>query len=452
MQNNRWFQALVVLLVIIASFYLVGQVWFFLAQFFNLILLFFLAWLLAFILRPLARSLSAGGMPYTLAVFFVYVVLAVLFTLAGLLLVPIVTQQVAQLINNFNGYVSDIAQLVDNVQKMLISWGVRDVDINKFYSDLAGQIQTIGMSILQNTFTVLQSVANLVFQLVLVLIFSFYFMKDGERIFGNARRLLPPAWQDEARLLAMSIERSFGGFVRGQLLFALLYTFLTAAVMLIFQLDYVVIASIVAGLCMIIPLVGNFLAFAPPILVCLVTKPDVWIPLFLVLFAMQAVAMNVVGPRIMSQAIGIHPLYVMGAMLVGGQVAGLWGALFGIPIAGVINLVGRPLMRRMRYSASIYRENPVGRLTTADFATGPLAIGRLEPSSTVEEVTEPPLPVRPAPVAAEAAPLETLPDDDEDEEPAPYPLTVVLWRLAWSGAARLYRWVGARARARTSQH
>jgi hypothetical protein len=215
--------------------------------------------------------------------------------------------------------------------------------------------------------------------------------------------LLPTRWQDEARLVGMSIEKSFGGFIRGQLVFALVYAVFTAIIMLMppFQLDFVIIASIVAGLCMIIPLIGNFLAFLPAIMVALVTgRTDIWLWLLLVEFIMQSFMMNVLGPRIMSSAIGIHPLYVVAAMLVGGQVAGLWGALFGIPIAGAINLVGRPVMRRIRYQTNLYKDPELPTLPTSAFLTGPLAM------SMVQMQTNPT--VRPPGVSSEQGSEEVL--------------------------------------------
>jgi predicted PurR-regulated permease PerM len=351
-----------------------------------------------------------------------------------------------------DNYVNQTARIVNDIQNQLTQWGVRDVDINAFYSDLARQVQAIGMTVLQNTFSVLQSVATIMLQLVLVLILSFYFMKDGDRIFGGMLQILPPRWQDEARLLALSVERSFGAFVRGQLIFAFVYGVFTAIVMLFFGLDYVVIASIVAGLSMIIPLVGNFIAFGPPMLVVLVTKPGEWFWVLLWLFIAQSFMMNFVGPRIMSSAIGIHPLYVVGAMLAGGQVAGFWGALFGIPIAGVINLVGRPLMRRLRHQSALYQEplNP-SRLTTRAFVTGPLAARLVEE----DQKTGSPGDLAPARPAVEPTRVRMpVPDYDPDfDEPEPRPLTLSgrIWHLAWVFISRAYSWIGTRAHARTSR-
>jgi predicted PurR-regulated permease PerM len=439
MQNNRWLQTLIVLLVIIASAWLAGQVWSFLIQFSNVFLLFFLAWLLAFVLRPIARWLTSRGMPYTMSVILIYAVLAIAMGLGGLLLVPVITQQIQQLIANFNTYVNLMSGFVSDAEQTLRNWGVKDVDLQKFYSDLASQVQGVAPGILQNTLSILQSVATLVLEMILIFLLSFYFMKDSEKISAGILQLLPPNWQDEARLLTLSIEKSFGGFIRGQVVFALVYAVLTAIVMMMppFQLDYVLLASIVAGLCMIIPLIGNFLAFVPPMLVCLVTadKASLWPWLLLALFIMQSIMMNFLGPRIMSSAIGIHPLYVVAALLIGGQIAGFWGALFGIPVAGAINLVGRPLMRRIRHQTRLYREPATSTLPTSAFVTGPLAASLAESRHSAEEAEE----------------KATLPHRIVDDEladlvvPRPPTLTARAWRLTLILATRARAWAGTRA-------
>jgi len=451
MQNNRWLQALIVLLVIIASAWLAGQVWMFVIQFSNVILLFFLSWLLAFILRPLARWLTARGLPFTLSVVVVYLALAVAFTLGGFLLVPLISQQISDLIANFDSNVSQIAELVAAVQSTLISWGVQEVDLNKFYNDLAGQVQGAALNVLQNTVSILQSVATLALQLILVFLLSFYFMKDGERIFGGVLNLMPPRWRDEVRLVALSVTKSFGGFIRGQLVFAFVYAVLTAIVMLLppFQLDYVLIASIVAGFCMIIPLVGNFLAFIPPMLVILVTpdKTPLWAWFLLALFVMQSIMMNFLGPRIMSSAIGIHPLYIMAAILVGGQVAGFWGALFGIPIAGALNLVGRPLMRRIRHQMPIYQDGALAGVQTSSFLTGPLAV------QMAERAVVAPSAAVPADRPTQPHAMLEIPLDDDDDliVPRSPTLSARVVKMAVFVGSKAVSWVWTRTHARTGR-
>ena len=451
MQNNRWLQVLIVLLVIIASTWLAGQVWMFVIQFSNVILLFFLSWLLAFILKPLARWLTTRGLPFTLSVLVVYLALAVAISLAGFLLVPLISQQISDLIANFDSNVRQIAELVAAVQNTLLSWGVQEVDLNQFYSDLAGQVQGAALSVLQNTVSILQSVATLALQLILVFLLSFYFMKDGERIFGSMLNLMPPRWRDEVRLVALSVEKSFGGFIRGQLVFAFVYAVLTAIVMLMppFQLDYVLIAAIVAGFCMIIPLIGNFLAFIPPMLVILVTpdKTPLWAWFLLALFVMQSIMMNFLGPRIMSSAIGIHPLYVMAAILVGGQVAGFWGALFGIPIAGALNLIGRPLMRRIRHQMPIYQEGALAGVRTSSYLTGPLAVQMAEGAVAAPNAAAPAdRPTQPH------AMLEIPLDDDDLIIPRPPTLSARIVRRTMFVGSKAVSWLWTRTHAKADRH
>lgn len=492
MQNNRWLQALIVLLVIIASAWLAGQAWSFLIQFSNVILLFFLAWLLAFILSPIARAMQRRGVPKTLSVAVVYLSLALIFTGAGWFLVPAITDQISKLINNFNTYTSTIGQLVNQGNDTLHSWGMTKADLTSLYNEISRQINGVALTALQNTFGVLQSLATVALQFILVLLLSFYFMNDGDRIFGGMLQMLPPRWQDEARLVALSLEKSFGGFVRGQLVFALVYAILTAIVMMMppFGLDFVIIASIVSGLCMIIPLIGNFLAFMPPILVCLVMpgKADLWWQLLLAEFIMQSLMMNLLGPRIMSSAIGIHPLYVVAAMLVGAQVAGFWGALFGIPIAGAVNLIGRPLMRRMRYQSSLYKESTAEALPTSAFLTGPLAIsmaqqsgrrtgelaqdtqvltgaaqalkgasspiptGALPATGTLQQAAMAPVPAVPSSSQTRQPPAQPqLPpelDPDQYMVPRSPTLTLRAWRLVFALATKARAWAGRRVQAR----
>jgi hypothetical protein len=237
-------------------------------------------------------------------------------------------------------------------------------------------------------------------------------------------------------------------------LFAIVYGVLTAIIMMVppFQLDYVVIASIVAGISMIIPLVGNFIAYVPPLLVCLVTKPELWLPLLIALFIAQSFMMNVLGPRIMSGAMGLHPIYVVAAMLVGGQLAGFWGALFGIPVAGALNLIGRPVLRRVRHQMPIYQETGVRSLPTSAFVTGPLAVQMsqvhdtttLSPDMPIEDVVDE---TAIAQANAHSALAEMEEDADLLVQGSPT-LAQRIWRLViiWGSRAVNWGWEHARRR------
>jgi predicted PurR-regulated permease PerM len=115
--------------------------------------------------------------------------------------------------------------------------------------------------------------------------------------------------------------------------------------MLAFGLPNVAVASMLAGLFIIMPLVGNYLAYLPPVLVCMVARPDQVLIVFVVLAIVQGIYLNVVSPSIMAKAVKMHPLVTTASILIFGQIGGFWGAVFGIPIASTIGMLARPTMQ-----------------------------------------------------------------------------------------------------------
>ena len=104
---------------------------------------------------------------------------------------------------------------------------------------------------------------------------------------------------------------------------------------LVFGLPLVPLTSVTAGVLMAIPFFGPFVSWVPPVLVSLVFVPDAIAPVFIVTVIGWFVVMNVLQPRIMQGAVGIHPIVVLASVLIGSRIAGIPGAIFGIPVAAV---------------------------------------------------------------------------------------------------------------------
>jgi predicted PurR-regulated permease PerM len=150
-------------------------------------------------------------------------------------------------------------------------------------------------------------------------------------------RVVPPAYADEAHLLQTSVSRSFGGFLRGQALMGVVYFLIALATNLVLGLPLAALTSVSAGILQAIPFFGPFLSWAPPVVVALLLQPSATLPTVLLMIAGWMVVMNVLQPRIMQGAVGIHPIVVLGSVLIGSRVAGIPGAIFGIPIAAVVS-------------------------------------------------------------------------------------------------------------------
>ena len=349
-QIVRRLQTLLTLLILSVLLYLVSVTWTFLAQFSGIFLLFFLAWLLAYLLRPALQWLTRRGLPPGLAVLVVTLAGPLVAIAAGYLLVPALSRQAEQLGAHLDTYAGRLTGLLAGAKGALTALGVSTADVQSLEARLHDQAVTLGTGILQGALGALPSLGNQLFGLTLILVFSASFLADGGALGAKAVAALPERWQAGARLIAGSVETSFGSFVRGQLLFALVYALLNAAVMAVFGLPYVLVAAPVAGLLLLVPLVGNYLAYLPPLLVTLVERPDSTLLMGGVLAVMQGLYLNLIGPRIMARAVGMHPLLTAAAILVFGQLGGVWGAFFGIPIAATLGTLAKPALHLLQSS------------------------------------------------------------------------------------------------------
>ena len=163
--------------------------------------------------------------------------------------------------------------------------------------------------------------------------------------------------RSEAELLRYSADRSFGGFLRGQLILGFAYGVIVLIAFLILGLPFAVLLAVSSGLLMVIPFFGAIIATFPPVLVALTQSLELAVGTFIAVAVIQNVMTNFVGPRLMAQTVGIHPLLVFAALLVGARVAGLWGVFLALPIAGILNVFARYALevasgRRARTEAS----------------------------------------------------------------------------------------------------
>jgi predicted PurR-regulated permease PerM len=181
-----------------------------------------------------------------------------------------------------------------------------------------------------------------------VIVLSLYMVADRDRILAFLFWLVPPAYRAEADLLEEAVARSFGGFIRGQVVTGLIFGAFCFLASLVFGLDFNAVTTALAALLMAVPFFGPFVAWIPPVLVAILFKPEVIIPVTIVVFVGWFVVLNVLQPRIMADSLRIHPIVVLGSVLVGLKVAGISGAIFGIPIAAVFSALFLYSLNRRR--------------------------------------------------------------------------------------------------------
>jgi predicted PurR-regulated permease PerM len=385
--RDPWIRALVIVMVAICGLYLASLVWQIAVQFADVILLFFLAWVVAFILEPVVDLLERHALlARPVAVSIAYFGMLVVGATAVVWIVPALSRQAIQLASELPAYVAFLSEHFLELQTALEERGIT-VNLATLvqFDELVRRVEAFGPLVLSNAVTLATHIATFVVQLVLVLMLSFYIMMDGPRIMHGAVGVVPLTIREDLIFFVDSVNRAFAGFLRGQLVQALLYSLGTAAIMWVAGLDLILLTAVVNTGLMMIPFVGPPLALILPFSIAIFEAPTSALVVMILVTALQAVVVNVVGPRVMSSAVGVHPLLVFVGILAGAKLAGVWGAVFGVPAVAVIAAMA------VFYHAMIEERRTRGTSSLAPAESDEPRVAPAPSESVVSPAASPPL-------------------------------------------------------------
>jgi predicted PurR-regulated permease PerM len=367
LQRHAILRVLLYVTTVIVVLYATGMVWSAVMHFGDIILMFFLAWIIAFILRPLATYLQQHGLSRVVAVVAIYLCLLTAMSGGIVLAVPVIQAQVnhvaAELTQTFAP--ANFTVLTNRAIQWLHRLGLSSAQARAIIDQLTSQIPSVSSTLSGRAVNAATALVSTIFSLlldsVIVTMLSFYMMLDGDRLVERFVRRLPPSWQPDVAMVQDHIETSFGGFLRAQLAVALIYGTLSGLILLALGQPNGLLFALLAGLLMLIPFIGTVLAIVPPALLVLLQAPDnevvgKLIVAVVALVVAQQVTLRLFAPQVHSVRVGVHPLVLVAALLVGAQEGGMWGALFAAPLAVVLASILDVFFVRFQQASSLYPE------------------------------------------------------------------------------------------------
>jgi len=336
-RERRLITAILVLGTIVLFFAAVSMAAAAIGFFGDTLLTFFLAWLLAFIISPIVTRIVAviPRLPRVLATVLVYSAIVVILVVIVLVVAQALSNSISQFIASLPQIRGDIGTIVAPMQGWLTGIGLGQIDLAAQALAILDNLDVVAAQLIVPLQSIAVASVGAIGTMLIVFILSIYMVIDRDAILAFIFRLVPPSYAEEARLLQTSVARSFGGFLRGQALMGIVYFAVAMVTSLLLGLPLEALTSTASGLLMAIPFFGPFLAWAPPVIAALVFKPEALVPAVVIMGIGWMIVMNVLQPRIMQGAVGIHPIVVLGSVLIGSKIAGIPGAIFGIPIAAV---------------------------------------------------------------------------------------------------------------------
>jgi predicted PurR-regulated permease PerM len=306
-----------------------------LASFSDIATIFFLGWLLAFLIRPLAAGLARrfARLSYSVAVGLAYAIVGAV-ALVSLAVVGIsVAQSVSQLASTADTPAHALALRLVPLQDLLNGAGLGAISIAAALDGAIGAVDLGSSQTVSAVEGVVASFAGALGTLSIVVFMSVYIAADRDRLLAGIAHLVPDRYERHLAIAEEAISHSFGGFVRGQVVMGIMYGAVAFVACLVLGLPYAPLIGVTVAVLQTIPYFGPYVSWAPPVIDALLFVPSAIVPAIVVMLLAQVVLANLIQPRIIGSAVGLSPLSVLVAVLIGGKVAGVLGAIFSVPAA-----------------------------------------------------------------------------------------------------------------------
>lgn len=344
MDQTKWRQWRDILICIICAGIIIWALWNLLNQFIDAILLFLLSMAIAFLITPAVNALEKWKVPRLLATLLVYIVVLAALVAVGYALIFSLINQVQQFSNTITTFVQNFPTHIENVYKFLREQGIPDANIQATISQIQDQAYSFTQQATTSAIGIVFFISNAFIDILLVIVISFYLTLDGRRIRNSIIGVVPQRSRPHVLLFEDALNRVVGNYIRGQLLLAIIIGVLVSLVCVLTGLgQFALIFGALGFLFETIPMVGPFLASISPLITSLLL-PDpfprtLWVLLCFVII--QAIESNVLGPRIVGHAVGLHPVASIMALLI---FARLFGNAFGTFGGAVGALVATPIV------------------------------------------------------------------------------------------------------------
>jgi predicted PurR-regulated permease PerM len=305
---------------------------------------------LAYLLDIPVERLSRLGAPRWIAVLVVYAVTALVIVQGLRVMLRPLADEIATFITEFPRF---SAQITDQYAHLDLPEPLRRA-IDTFLADLGSGIGSIDPASLLPVATVFAGIVGTIVAYIIVPVWAFYLIKDRHALRAAAERSMPAAWRADAQAVSHLTLRVFRQWLRGQVLLGVAVglstfvglLFLGATVDPVFS-RFAIFLSVIAGLFELLPIIGPILSAIPAVLLALTAGVEPALAALLLYLIVQQVENNLLVPKIQGDAIELHPTIVMVALVVGGAIGGLLGAILALPITAAARDIFRYAFHRV---------------------------------------------------------------------------------------------------------
>ena len=304
---------------------------------------------LAYLIDMPVERMARLGMPRWLALLIVYAIVVFVVVEAAVLTVRPLADELSTFIREFPTFTAQVSDIYAHLD---LAPTVRQA-IDTWLAELGSGIAGLDPAALLPVVSGIAGIVGSIVGYVLIPVWIFYLIKDRPRLAAAAERSMPAAWWPDVDAVSGLVLRVFGQWVRGQLVLGVTVAIATFAGLILLSATvdpifgrFAILLSVVAGVLELLPIIGPIIAAVPAVLLALTAGVDVAIAALILYTGIQQLENYFLVPKIQGDAVELHPSAVMFALVIGGAIAGLLGAILALPITAAARDVFRYLFHR----------------------------------------------------------------------------------------------------------
>jgi predicted PurR-regulated permease PerM len=305
---------------------------------------------LAYLLDIPVERMARIGLPRWVSVLIVYAVFVVVLVQALLIVLRPLGTELATFIREFPSFTSQVADMYAHLD---LPPALRNA-VDTWLIDLGQGVGGLNPTDLLPVVTGIAGIVSSIVGYIIIPVWIFYLIKDRPALTAAAERSMPAEWRPDARSVSFLALRVFGQWLRGQLFLGLTVGAATFVGLLLLSVTvdpvfgrFAILLSIIAGILELLPIIGPIIAAIPAVLLALTGGLDAAVAAVVLYTVIQQLENNLLVPKIQGDAVELHPSAVMLALVIGGAIAGLLGAILALPVAAAGRDVFRYLFHRL---------------------------------------------------------------------------------------------------------
>ncbi len=290
---------------------------------------FIIACFIAYLLYPVINRIHSLGIPRSLAILLIYLLF---FGGVGYLvyrIFPVMLIQIRDLNEQLPQFISMYEKLIYRMYEYtsFLPETVHD-KIDELIIRLEGFVNGLLSNIIEST----TKIFDMIVVITVIPVLVFYFLKDDTKIKSYIKRYIPEKYKPRTGKMVRAVDETIGNYIRGQLIVCLFVSITSFILFQLLGLQYALLLALIMGITNIIPYFGPIIGAVPAVAIALTMSGKMVLFVILSVFVMQLIESNLLAPYIVGKSINMHPIAIIFALLLGGQLFGVFGMILAVPV------------------------------------------------------------------------------------------------------------------------